>query len=246
VNGPHRSDPGYWREVEEVFSAAIDVEPAARGALLEQRCGSRANLKADVEALLTSHDRAGDFIQPRTQNLTAALDAATVSAAGMRAGSFTLGEPIGEGGMGTVYRAERVEGGFSQRAAVKIIASRLSGREAIRRFATERQILASLHHPNIVTLLDGGVTESGQPYLAMELIEGRPITDYCRARGIGLEQRLRLFLERPTSWRRRYTASMPVQCAPIRLRTPNSLSFEAVHASVSSDAANKWKPPIAV
>src|SRR5207247_9623852 len=93
-------------------------------------------------------------------------------------GSFTLVEMIGAGGMGTVYRAERVDGDFSQRVAVKIISTAVSHAAAARRFRAERQILATLSHPHIVGLLDGGVTPDGYAYLVMEFVDGRRIDGY--------------------------------------------------------------------
>ncbi len=95
-------------------------------------------------------------------------------ASGTIVGAFRLIERIGQGGMGDVYRAERVAGDFTQQVAIKVIAARLQGAGTIHRFRTERQILASLQHPNIVTLIDGGVTSAGHPYLVMELVDGMP------------------------------------------------------------------------
>jgi serine/threonine protein kinase len=95
--------------------------------------------------------------------------------------------------MGVVYRAERVDGEFTQRVAVKLIDLPLRNPDALRRFRAERQILATLNHPNIVTLVDGGVTGDGQAYLVMELVEGVPITAYCTERRLSLTDRLLLF-----------------------------------------------------
>ena len=97
--------------------------------------------------------------------------------------------------MGDVYRAERADGEFVQHVAAKLIAARLAGAETVRRFRAERQILASLQHPNVVALLDGGVTPEGQPYIAMEYVGGLRITEYCRQHALSLDARLRLFLQ---------------------------------------------------
>lgn len=97
--------------------------------------------------------------------------------------------------MGTVCRAERVDGDFTQQAAVKLIASRLHSADTLRRFKAERQILASLQHPGIVALLDGGLAANGQPYIAIEYIDGEPITRFCTARDLPLADRISLFLQ---------------------------------------------------
>jgi serine/threonine-protein kinase len=112
---------------------------------------------------------------------------------GLVIGSFRLAERIGQGGMGAVYRAERDDGAFTQHVAVKLIDAALRSPEVSRRFRAERQILAALQHPNIVTLLDGGFVEDGRAYLVMELVEGVRVTDYCLERELPLADRLRLF-----------------------------------------------------
>jgi len=188
--GPSARD--YWDRVEEVFAAALAAEASARTAVLDARCSTRTGLRAEVEALLAAHARAGDFITPQT---VGGSDAAGEDGftPGTRIGAFRLIERVAHGGMGEVYRAERIEGEFTQQVAIKLIAGRLRGADTIRRFRGERQILASLQHPNIVTLLDGGVTADGQPFIAMEFIDGLPLTEFCRQHAIPLEPRLRLF-----------------------------------------------------
>ena len=111
---------------------------------------------------------------------------------GRRIGAFRLVEPIGHGGMGVVYRAERVDGDFGQRIAIKLLDLPSGNPEVLQRFRIERHILASLSHPHIVTLLDGGLTDQGQPYLAMEYVEGVPITAYCEDHRLALADRLQL------------------------------------------------------
>ncbi len=108
-------------------------------------------------------------------------------------GPYQLHEEIGRGGMGTVWRAERVDGGFQQTVAIKLIKRGMDTNEVIRRFAQERQILSLLNHPNIARLLDGGSTEDGRPYLVMEYIDGRPLLEYCREKGLTERERLGVF-----------------------------------------------------
>jgi tetratricopeptide (TPR) repeat protein len=112
---------------------------------------------------------------------------------GLVIGPFRLAEQIGQGGMGAVYRAERVDGAFTQRVAVKLIDAALRSPDVSRRFRAERQILAALQHPHIVTFLDGGFVEDGRAYLVMEFVEGVRVTDYCLEHALPLADRLRLF-----------------------------------------------------
>jgi serine/threonine-protein kinase len=112
-----------------------------------------------------------------------------------RLGPWHLAERLGEGGMGEVWAAERVEGGFKQRAAVKLVRAGMASREVVERFAVERQVLARLEHPAIATLLDGGVAPDGRPWFAMERVDGQPITGYADRRALSIAARLRLFLE---------------------------------------------------
>ena len=115
--------------------------------------------------------------------------------AGARVGQFRVVNELGRGGMGIVLLAERADGQFGQQVAIKVVPGGRSGGEVSRRFVQERGILASLEHPHIARLLDGGTTEAGDPYLVMEYIAGRPITAYCDGASASIERRLRLFLE---------------------------------------------------
>lgn len=113
---------------------------------------------------------------------------------GRRIGPYRLTKRLGEGGMGVVYLGER-EGEFRQRVAIKLVRYGAATQEVMARLRAERQTLAAIQHPNIVALIDGGATEEGLPYFAMEYVEGTPIDEYCAARGLDVEARLRIFLE---------------------------------------------------
>ena len=110
-------------------------------------------------------------------------------------GPYRLVRELGQGGMGVVYLAERADGQFEQRVALKLIKRGMDSDEILRRFLAERQVLARLSHPHIARLLDGGVTAEGQPYFAMEYVDGVPLHHYCEERSLGFEDRLRLFRE---------------------------------------------------
>jgi non-specific serine/threonine protein kinase/serine/threonine-protein kinase len=186
----------YWAEVEAVFADAVDLEPTSRASFLTTRCVGRPDVRAEVESLLAAHAQATGFMRPVTISPASAEPPPVTSlGAGSLVGAFRLVDRIGTGGMGTVYRAERADGGFEQQVAVKLVTASLHHPDAARRFRAERQILASLRHPHIVTLLDGGVTPAGQPYLAMEYVDGVPITAYCRERRLPLAARLGLFAQ---------------------------------------------------
>src|SRR6185436_17373759 len=112
-----------------------------------------------------------------------------------RVGPYRLLRELGRGGMGVVHLAERAEGGFAQRVVIKLIKRGMDSDAILRRFLRERQILAGLEHVNVARLLDGGVTEDGQPYFAMEYVDGRSLTDYGDHHRLAVEDRLRLFEE---------------------------------------------------
>ena len=182
-------DPNAWPDIDAIFSVAAELEGEARASFLAERCLGRADLRLEVESLLAADDRAQTFLE------VPAVEAAAHPPArpGQLLGPFRLVELIGEGGMATVYRAERVDGAYTQQVALKIARTVLRDEESTRRFRAERQILAQLRHPHIVTLLDGGTFHEDQPYLVMELVDGTPITRDCQTRARPLDARLRLF-----------------------------------------------------
>jgi tetratricopeptide (TPR) repeat protein/tRNA A-37 threonylcarbamoyl transferase component Bud32 len=143
-----------------------------------------------LECLLAAHDRAGSFLNDPA--LAAIADDLTVWT-GRRLGVYELTREIGRGGMGVIFLATRVDELFQQQVAVKVLRSNLDGRDALSRFDRERQILASLDHPNIARLLDGGTTEEQLPYVVMEYVEGQPIDAFCRDHRLSVTQRLELF-----------------------------------------------------
>ena len=177
-------------EVVAIFSEAVDLDPVARAALLDARCDGRPAVRTEIESLIAVHGHAGTFLEAggRLRDEPAVVN--TVE--GTHVGAWRLLEKIGSGGMGDVYLAERADGAFEGRAAIKFTRAHLPDMDAARRFRAERQFLASLHHPNIVTLLDGGTTPAGQGYLVMEYVEGTPISAFCQARALTLDARLAL------------------------------------------------------
>ncbi|MGE3617812.1 MAG: protein kinase [Gemmatimonadales bacterium] len=179
-----------WARLETLFLAAIDLPPADRAEYLARVCGEDARLRAEVEAMLAAHQTGSPH------QLLPSADRATAEPIGVgsRLGPYRLDELVGRGGMGEVYRATRADEQYRHQVAVKIVRAERASHELVARFLQERQIMASLAHPNIATLLDGGVSGGGQPYLVMQFVEGTPITRYARDRHLPLEAALRLFV----------------------------------------------------
>jgi serine/threonine-protein kinase len=166
---------GRWLQVRAMYEAALAVPGGVRSAYLAEACGEDIDLCRQVELLLAQNG-------PGTEE-----------APGQEIGAYQLREEVGRGGMGTVWRAERVDGGFQQTVAIKLIKRGMDTNEVIRRFTQERQILSVLSHPNIARLLDGGSTPEGRPYLVMEFIDGQPLLDYCREKAVNERGRLEIF-----------------------------------------------------
>ena len=173
-----------------MFEEAIELAPSERAAWLAGRCGADPPLLAEVSALIAAHERAEGILEG---NLAAAAVGALADAEqGRRIGAYRVIRELGRGGMGVVYLAERADGHYYQRVAVKVLRSAAGTDEMRQRFLAERQILASLTHRGVARLLDGGVTDES-PYLVMEYVDGVPITEYCERQELGIEERLRLF-----------------------------------------------------
>ncbi|MFZ5443361.1 MAG: serine/threonine-protein kinase [Myxococcota bacterium] len=179
--------PERWALVSEVFLEALEHTGGARASFLAARCGDDVGLRSEVESLLASDASAGAFLD------TPPL-ASKPRAAGDRIGAWELEALLGHGGMGEVWLASRADGAYRQRAALKLIRPRFDDGALARRFVAERQILATLTHPHIARLLDGGTTPEGAPWFAMEYVEGEPLDAWCRARPLTLRARVELFL----------------------------------------------------
>jgi serine/threonine-protein kinase len=185
-----------WDRVRVLFEAALDCPPEERAAYLATAGDGDGAVRREVRRLLDADEAAESFLEEPPQiDWVPEEDPESVEATwtGQRVGAYRLSELLGRGGMGAVYTAERADEQFRHRVAVKLIRWEADTAESRRRFHVERQILADLQHPNIARLLDGGVTEDGVPYLVMEHVDGQPITDYCRAHALSVEDRLALF-----------------------------------------------------
>ena len=186
-----------WQEVEELLDAALEIEPGERRKFLDEASGTTPELLREVESLLAGEENVEGFLAAPALALSADFfddgDEAE-KRAGQTVGRYRIIREIGRGGMGAVFLAERSDGEFQQRLALKIMRRSFADSDLARRFRQERQILASLNHPNIARLLDGGVSNDGEPFLAMEYVEGARIDDYCDARSLSTDERLSIFL----------------------------------------------------
>ena len=176
---------------EELFSAALALPAVERRNYLERACGADRALLSRVEGLLEAFTDAAQFIEPDGEVQRAAGPEESV---GDLIGAYRLQQQIGEGGWGVVYLAEQVAP-VQRQVALKIIKLGMDTRAVIARFATERQLLAMMDHPNIARVFDAGATPAGRPYFVMELVRGIRITDYCDQSQSTTAERLALFIQ---------------------------------------------------
>jgi eukaryotic-like serine/threonine-protein kinase len=189
-------DPDRWRVLSPYLDEALDLtSDEERATWLRALSDHDAALAADLRSLLDEHHAVHESGFLESALPPTFRPASTSSLAGQIVGSYRLISLIGEGGMGSVWLAERCDGRFEGRAAVKLLNIALMGRAVEGRFRREGHILARVTHPHIAHLIDAGVTTSGQPYLVLELVEGRHIDRHCADHKLALDARLRLFLD---------------------------------------------------
>ena len=197
-----RVPPERWEDVGEILDRVEGLRGTARDAEVVRLCGDDHELRDEALSLSRRSDRIGDFLEepalgrgfsllPRS---SAPADGGQDPLLGRRVGPWRLEKRLGAGGMGAVYLAARADGQFAQRVALKIVKRGMDTDVILERFRRERQTLAALEHPNIARLVDGGATEEGEPYLAMEFVEGEPIDAWCDDRHLGLAARIRILL----------------------------------------------------
>ncbi len=200
------NDVSHRQRLDQILSAALDCEDEiARAACLDRLCGEDLALRGTVERMLAvSLDEDGllregdlhqDGVLAEVANDWDPTAADATGKAGDRVGPYRLIEQLGSGGMGVVWLAERADGTFEQQVALKLVHGGIGAGALAERLVRERQVLARLEHPGIARLLDGGVDERGQPWFAMELVEGEELAAYCRDRRLDLRQRVALLEE---------------------------------------------------
>jgi serine/threonine-protein kinase len=184
-------NPERWARLKELFQAAVELPAAERAKAVAAARAEDPRLGAELEALL-AHDPEPTVGLPRASLPHGAPEPPAIPD---RIDRYRIVREIGHGGMGRVFLAERADGAFQQRLAIKLLhAGVWAGEDVRRRFLAERQILARLTHPAIARLIDGGTAATGEPYLAMEYVEGKPIDDYCRDARLDVDAMLRLVL----------------------------------------------------
>ena len=188
-----KSNPGRWQRLKHILAEALDqASLTERTAVLRESCADDTELLREAEKLLahdtTAFEEFAEFAATRLRHDER-------DRIGERIGAYAVVRQLGRGGMGAVYLAERADGHFQKRVAIKVLKRGTDTDEVLRRFRIERQILANLEHPNITRLLDAGTTNDGLPYFVMEFVEGTPITHFVQRENVNLRSRLRLFLK---------------------------------------------------
>ena len=181
--------PENWPRVKEIVGEALGRTPDERAAFLDAACAQDARLRKEVDSLLAvqgdaaalSRDAWSTTVVDEQQELTSV-------------GPYRLVRVLGTGGMGQVWLAEQT-GPVRRRVALKLIRAGMYDSSVVKRFQSERQSLAIMDHPSIAKVFDAGATAAGQPYLVMEYVDGLPITDYCDKKRLGIQERLRLFIQ---------------------------------------------------
>jgi serine/threonine protein kinase len=184
--------PERWQKLEEIFQTAIALPSQDRRAFLSRACEGDDALRREAESLIAHAD--GSDLGAPVRDVAGRIAAEQAGRyLGRRIGPYRVTSVIGSGGMGVVYAAVRDDQQYSKQVAIKLVKRGMDTDFVLGRFRTERQILATLEHPQIARLIDGGATEDGQPYLVMEHVDGLPITQYCENNRLSLVERLDLF-----------------------------------------------------
>ena len=180
-----------WEQVKEIVASALQLEGLERDEFVRDACGQDEDLLREVQSLVASHAEADSILE--CSPVAAFFPDSAPSMIGRQIGNYRIIAVTGQGGMATVYAAERADREFRKRVAIKIVRPGSNVEEILRRFRNERQTLAELDHPNIVRLIDGGTTSEGLPYLVMDFVEGLPLDEYCDQQRLSIPARLELF-----------------------------------------------------
>ncbi|MBS1794707.1 MAG: protein kinase [Acidobacteria bacterium] len=180
-----------YEKAKKLFSSAVELPPPARAAFLDENCADE-RIRREVESLVAAHDEAANFLND-VSAVGVVRDSYLKSGRliGQKIDKYRIEKELGRGGMGVVFLAGRED--FRQQVALKIIKRGMDSDAILERFNREREILATLNHPYIARLLDGGTTAEGLPFFVMEYVDGRPVDEYCRAGNLSETARLELF-----------------------------------------------------
>ncbi len=184
------------KRLEEAFAIAVELDGQERADFISSFSSENAHLEDKFKALLDADSNNDDLLKQSIEKSIVDLSEDIIDPwIGKKLGAYTLKKRIGAGGMGAVFLADRTDDAYAQSVAIKIMSSQLLSETAIARFKTERQILASLDHPNIARLLDGGTTDDNLPYLVMQHVSGLNIDQYCDQNNLSINDRIKLFQE---------------------------------------------------
>lgn len=182
------TSPETWERVKLIFKEARSLEPENRLEYVRSACKQEPHVLAEIEPLIEALNEASDYIHKPIFSAVGSYESKKI-------GNYRMTRELGRGGMGIAMLANREGDDFEQEVAIKILKRGLDTEEIVQRFYRERQILASLHHPNIARLLDGGTTDDDLPYFVMEYIDGLPLIKYCETNGLVTEEKIKLFDE---------------------------------------------------
>jgi serine/threonine protein kinase/tetratricopeptide (TPR) repeat protein len=187
--------PEQWRLLSQQLDQALELSESEREVWLAQQRQSAPEMAAELEQLLAHHQQTGfsQFLEGSALGMADPPDQPTL--VGRTVGAYIIDQEVGRGGMGSVWRARRVDGRFESEVAIKFVHAAWLGRSGEQRFRIEGTLLGQLNHPNIARLLDAGLMDGSQPYLVLEYIKGEAIDSYCRHHNLNVEARIRLFLE---------------------------------------------------
>src|SRR5438128_2457492 len=182
------------QRARSIFLEAVENHaPDQRLPFLDQACGGDLNLRKRVEVLLRAHEQSNSILDVGGVPPVATVAGPAAEGPGTVVGPYKLLEQIGEGGFGVVFMAEQTQP-VRRTVALKVLKPGMDTKQVVARFEAERQALAIMDHPNIARVLDAGATDSGRPYLVMELVRGIPITQFCDDNRLTLLERLELFV----------------------------------------------------
>lgn len=187
-----------WQRMRKLFDSAIELDLGERSRWVRRACGDDSEMLRDIETLLDAHGSASAQFETPVFRLTDESQGTNEDPTrfiGVNLGPYRITRLIASGGMGHVFAARRADNQYDKTVAIKLIRQDVMGAGMVRRFQRERQALATFDHPNVARLLDAGVGADGCPFVVMEFVEGRTITEYCRMKNLDVEARLRLFLQ---------------------------------------------------
>jgi len=188
-------NPEQWQKVKNILENALEKSSDSRSIYLDEVCGKDEDLRLEVEKLLEFEQIESDVLEQAAFSVVSENDSGSKNFVGKQIGNYQIIGELGTGGMGAVFLAERADGEFKHQTALKLIKRGMDSDAVLRRFFNERQILASLEHPNIARLIDGGTTSDGLPFFVMEYVEGTTILEFAETKNLNLEERLNLFRE---------------------------------------------------